>query len=276
MTTSLLIICCFTFLIHITESLAYSMRLAGLRTKQIAISMSFVTTTLLVSRLSNMFQAPLLGAMVDASVVMENSSAMVHQLGFYFRIIIFAGFLGSLAGAFLTPTAVTLFQGAIKRFLVHGSLPRVAVSAFQPKNFINIVKSFRLPKISYFTSLSLKGIPRTFLILNIVVTSVYTIGVLCSLLAGAYLPELRSTAIQLSGIVNGLATILLTIFVDPSGARITDQAVHNTRPEKDVRSVVAFLLIGRLIGTLIITQIIFMPCTRYIMFITRLIGKAVM
>ena len=69
-TTSVILVCIFTFIIHTTESLAYSMRLAGVRTKQVAIAMAFVTSTLLVSRLSNMFQAPLLGAMVDSSILM--------------------------------------------------------------------------------------------------------------------------------------------------------------------------------------------------------------
>ena len=47
---------------------------------------------------------------------------------------------------------------------------------------------------------------KQFLILNAFVTAIYTIGVLCALLAGAYLPQYRATAIQLSGIVNGIAT----------------------------------------------------------------------
>ena len=85
-------------------------------------------------------------------------------------------------------------------------------------------------------------------------TAIYTIGVLCSLLAGAYLPELRATAIQLSGIVNGIATILFALIVDPSGARITDQAAQGERPESDVKSVVFFLICGRLLGTLILAQ----------------------
>ncbi|MFC1752628.1 lipid II flippase family protein [Thermoproteota archaeon] len=274
MSTSLLIICCFTFLIHLTESLAYCMRLAGLRTGQIAISMSFVTSTLLVSRLSNMFQAPLLGAMVDTTILTGTPVALSSLTG-SFRLIIFAGFLGSLTGTFFTPTAVYLFQKAIKRFLHHGSLPRVFVSAFNPVNLVKVVKAFHIPRLSSIKTISLGSLPKTFLILNICVTSIYTIGVLCSLLAGAYIPAMRSTAIQLSGIVNGIATILFTIFVDPSGARITDQAAHGVRPESDVRSVVFFLLTGRLLGTLIIAQLFFSPFTSYIMKVTELITKIV-
>jgi hypothetical protein len=274
MPNTLIIICFFTFLIHITEAVAYSMRLAGLRTGQIAISMAFVTSTLLVSRLSNMFQAPLLGNMLD-STIMIGTPAALSTLEFNFRLVIFAGFLGSLAGAFITPTVVNLFQKAIKRFLICGSVPRVMLSVLRPRNTWLIIKSFRFPRLKNLRGISIKNSPKTFLILNSLVASIYTIGVLCSLLAGAYMPDLRSTANQLSGIVNGLATIMFTIFVDPSGARITDQAVHGTRQESDVKSVVFFLQIGRLFGTLIIAQLAFKPFTLYIIEVTKWISGVV-
>lgn len=271
---TLIIICCFTFIIHMTESLAYCMRLAGVRTKKIAIAMAFVTSTLLVSRLSNMFQAPLLGAMVDGAILAGSQSALLH-LELRFRFVIFAAFLGASLGAFLTPTMVFLFQKAIKRFQQSGSIPRVALSLLYPKNFIQILKSFRVPKFSSLKTISLKSIPKQFLIFNVVVTSIYVIGVLCSLLAGAYLPEFRSTAIQLSGIVNGIATVLFTIFVDPPGAKITDEAVNGDRSQLDVRSVVFFLQCGKMLGTLIIAQLLLRPMTQYIMYFTQWISSTV-
>ncbi|MFA5879273.1 MAG: DUF2837 family protein [Candidatus Margulisiibacteriota bacterium] len=268
---SLVFICFFTFIIHLAETLAYSMRLAGLRTKQIAIAMSFVTSTLLISRLSNMFQAPLLGAMVDFSILKHSQTAL-NTLAFNFRFIIFAAFLGSLAGAFLTPTMVYLFQKAISRFLKNGSLPKTILQAFKPRNFIKIMCSFKRPRLIALKSLSLKNIPKTFLVMNVFVTSIYTIGVLCSLYAGACLPAFRSTAIQLSGIVNGMATIIFTLIVDPSGARITDQAMHGVRPENDLKTVIVSLQIGRMIGILILAQLFFMPFSFYIMKVAQFIS----
>lgn len=271
MMTPLIIICIFTFLIHITESLAYCMRLSGVRTRQIAIAMSFVTTTLLVSRLSNMFQSPLMGNMVDQAIFLGTPQA-IHHLENSFRIIIFSGFLGSLFGAFLAPTAVQVFALGIRQFKNNASIPKIVLSAFRPSVLVKWGTVFKWPSFSMLSSISLSRLPKTFLILNIGVTSIYTIGVLCSLLAGAIMPDLTATAIQLSGIVNGLATIMLTLFVDPSGARITDEAMHNDRPESDVRSVVFFLIFGRLIGTLVIAQLLFKPFTSYIMLVTKWIS----
>ena len=271
MITTTLIIGCFTFLIHITESLAYCMRLAGVRTHRIATAMSFVTSTLLISRLSNMFQAPLLGTMVDGTVVNPTTSNLLF-LEHQFRLIIFAGFLGSLGGLILGPTALQIFQKAIGKFSEHGSMPKLIIHALKPSTLKKIINCFKIPKPSMLKNIDLSRIPKLFLVMNIFVTSIFTIGVLCSLLAGAYLPELRSTANQLSGIVNGMATIMMTIFVDPTGAQITDQTTNKNRPESDVKTTIFYLQIGRLIGTLIIAQLLLKPFTKYIMWVTQLLG----
>lgn len=262
------IACIFTFVIHMTESLAYSMRLAGVRTRQIAIAMAFVTSTLLVSRLSNMFQAPLLGAMVDFSILSDSIEATT-TLEWQFRKVIFAAFLGTLSGMLLTPTMVQLFQFAIKRFLKTGSIPSVAIYAIKPTSLVKIYRQLKLPRLHMLKSISIKNIPKQFLIMNVIVTSIYAIGVLCALLAGAYVPEFRSTAIQLSGIVNGMATIMFTIFVDPPGARVTDQAINQHRSESDVRTVVFYLQLGKITGTLIIAQLLLKPLTFYILLVTK-------
>ena len=267
---SLAIICFFTFMIHTTESLAYCMRLAGVRTKQIALAMAFVTSTLLVSRLSNMFQAPFLGAMVDTAIL-EGSLSSIHQLEQNFRIIIFFAFCGAFFGAFMTPTVVRLFQKAISEFQVNGSIPRLVFNALKFRNIVKIVKLFKCPRFDMYKSISIKHLPKGFLLFNVAVTSIYVIGVLCSMLAGAYLPEFRSTAIQLSGIVNGMATIMFTIFVDPSGARITDQAVNGQRSEADVRSVVFFMQCGKMFGILVIAQFLLRPFASYILWVTEMI-----
>ena len=73
---------------HFSECIGYCLRLAGIRTKQIAIAISFVASTLLISRLSNMFQAPLLGAVLDATII-EGSPGALHLLELQFRSIIF-------------------------------------------------------------------------------------------------------------------------------------------------------------------------------------------
>ena len=256
----LYVVCIFTAIIHFTETAAATMRLAGVRTRQIATSLSFVNATLLVSRMSNMIQAPLLGGMVDTAILKSIAHVLVNQ----FRLIIFAAFIGNLIAAVLVPFFVFLFTKGISKFEEVGSLPRVIASAFRPTNIVYGLKNFKLPTINSFRGLSLAGMPKGFLVLNLFMVSIYTIGVLSSLYAGALVPEYRVTATMLSGIVNGIATILLTLLVDPTSAWITDQAARGKRPESHVRTMVFYIVLGRVVGALIISQLIFLPASGYI------------
>jgi len=176
-------------------------------------------------------------------------------------------------GAFLTPTFVRIFEKGIVVFEEVGSIPGLVVQAFRPKNIKAIMASFRLPGVQSFQGITWNRIPHLFLYLNVLMASIYAIGVLASLYAGAQLPAFRATAANLSGIVNGMATILLAIMVDPSGAHIVDQVVRGKRSEADARSMVFFLIMGRVFGTLIISQLFFLPATHYIMSATQLVTR---
>ncbi|GBR76232.1 protein DUF2837 [Candidatus Termititenax persephonae] len=263
------LVCFFTFLIHAMESLALSMRLAGARTKQIATSISFVNISFLVARMSNMFQAPLLGAMVDQAIRTGAEPDLLHS----FRLIVLAAFGGNLLGTILTPSMAYIFVQAIYVFEREGSIPKLIKTACQPRNIWRIVRNLRLPALNYFRGISFKALPHAFLYFNVLMVAIYAVGVLASLLAGAFLPDQRATAVQLSGIVNGVATVLLAIMVDPTGAHITDQAVQGKRSLNDVWSMVFFLQIGRLLATLFLAQLILWPAARYIMAVTKWLGR---
>ncbi|HTY12739.1 MAG TPA: lipid II flippase Amj family protein [Candidatus Omnitrophota bacterium] len=267
MMNPLLIVCFFTGIIHFAECTASSLRVAGVRTRSIATSLAFVNATLLVTRMSNMLQAPFLGGMVDSAVLHGN----VGQLVLNFRWVIFAAFVGNLCAAVMTPFSVSVFTKAIERFENVGSVPKLIVMAFHPVNLGKICKRFRLPKKETFMNLSLKGMPQAFLWLNLVMVSIYAIGVLSALFAGAMVPEYRVTATQLSAIVNGIATILLTLMVDPTCAFITDQAIRGKRPASDVRAMVFYIILGRVVGTLLLSQILFLPAAGYIRSVTLLV-----
>lgn len=263
----LIVVCIFTGIIHFAECSATTLRLAGVRTKSIATSLSFVNATLLVTRLSNMLQAPFLGGMVDTAILRGN----VHSLATNFRYVIFAAFIGNSLAAVLSPCSVSIYQKAILRFEKIGSVPRLIGQALRPRNFMAILRRLRLPRKGSFMNLSLNNMPQGFLWLNLLMVSIYCIGVLSSLYAGAMVPEYRVTATQLSAIVNGLATILLTLIVDPTAAFITDQAIKGKRSDADVRGMVFYLILGRVVGTLLVAQLIFLPAANYIKIVTLLV-----
>lgn len=263
MLNPILLVCVFTACIHFFESAALSLRLAGARTGQIATALAFVNSSFLVARLSNMFQAPLLGSMVDHAVHAGNIDALLVD----FKWIVFFAFLGNALAVLFFPFLVRMSVILILEFEKKGSLPKAVLSLFRVSNLKKVFRKISFPDLNI-KNFSLKGIPRGMLVLNACMVAIYAVGVLSSLLAGAALPEFRATAIQLSGIVNGMATMMLALFVDPGSAYITDQAVRGKRSLEDVRVLTFYLLLGRLVGTLILAQILLYPASVYIQSVT--------
>ena len=115
-----------TFLINLVGSLAYSVRIAGVRTLRIAVSLSLFNILLLVSRTANSFQAPLLAKRVESSLT--NTQPSVED----FRWLLAAASLATIVGAALTPMFQRLFTRAVQRFATDRSLSRLLMRLFSP------------------------------------------------------------------------------------------------------------------------------------------------
>ena len=118
--------------------------------------------------------------------------------------------------------------------------------------------------------LPFRSVPKDILILNVLVTAVYGIGIVAAAYASVLYPQAARTAVLSSGLVNGFATIAYNIVVDPASAMITDRAVRGERSIQDVRALVAGLSITATVG-LALSQLLLIPgaslielCARFI------------
>ncbi|WP_256975493.1 lipid II flippase Amj family protein, partial [Paenibacillus sp. MY03] len=99
-----LLVSMFTFIIHLSETLTYSIRLAGVRLGKLAVALSLSGIILLISRTANMLQAPLTGNIIDLSKNFNLEYNLIDQ----FRIIIGAATVGTFTALLLFPSAVFL------------------------------------------------------------------------------------------------------------------------------------------------------------------------
>lgn len=257
-----------TAVIHAVDTLSYSVRIAGIRTKRLALALSLFNIIVLVSRTANMIQAPLLGSVVDRAINTHD----LAPLPWIFRFIILAATVGSLVGAALIPTFVNVFVRAIRHLETDGSVPRLLYHGLSRQGVRAVRTSVTVPQVAQARRhLEIGDLPRLFLILNVFITAVYTIGVLASIYGGVLLPAYRLTASQLSGLINGGATILYALMVDPQAALITDQALQNLRPARQVSNMVVFLVLGKVTGTLL-GQLLFLPAAKLVVTATRLLA----
>jgi hypothetical protein len=255
-----------TFIINLIGTLAYALRIAGVRTRRIAVSLAVFNILLLVSRTANTFQGPLLAKHIERNILGGPFSNVEHDL----RWLILAASLATFAGVFLIPTFQRLFSKTIASLDTYRSLPRLAVRIFYRSSWRQVRDSASFPSRENLAMLRFAEAPRVILIFNMLATAFLTVGVFSSLYAGYLKPELRVTANNLSPIINAFSTILLFVFIDPYLSFLTDDVVNGKATEARFRSCVFWLASSRLAGTLL-AQLLLVPAAILIVKVAELL-----
>ncbi|NGZ76984.1 lipid II flippase family protein [Saccharibacillus alkalitolerans] len=252
-----------TTVIHAAETLSYSLRYAGVKIGKLAVALSLTGIVVLVSRTANLIQAPLTAKFVDAAKLDPTFGLLGHM-----QMILLAASLGTAIAILLFPTFVLLWGRVIVKLEVAGSLPKLmtSVTIGQLRNTRHYLRRPSLNRNTF----RLLGISKRFIVINVFVTAIYTVGVLASLYAAYLVPELGTTASQSSGLINGIATILLTVFIDPQVGLITDKAMNDETYRDRLGKVYVLLMGSRLAGTLL-AQALLLPAAYFIAFAVKLI-----
>ncbi len=255
---------------------AYAARLAGVQTKRIATSISlynlFMTVGRLAQLLSVFFIAPLGDAAGNAVKELQTKpidlAAWQHVYEIQLRWIVVGGTLGMIVFALLLPMFTYAFRRGVKSFEARGSVPHAVAQLLKPRNLVDLLRAEHLPSFAELRSFDWRRVPMRLLISNILVTGVYSIGVQAAFLASVLDPNVARTAATLSGVVNGIGTILFTLFVDPTSSMITDEATHGIRTVEEVRTMVFYLSLTAIAGSLL-SQLIFIPAALVIEYVAR-------
>jgi len=252
----------FTIIIHIIDTLSYSVRLNSVKSGNFALSLSLFNLIVLVARTANMFQAPLIGTMIDISIKISYNP--IHEV----RYVVFATTIGTLIGIVLIPSFLKLFSKSVLKLEETGSIPNLVIQSLSIANIKRIAKNTVIPNKNMISNLRYKNIPKKLLLLNALITGIYAIGVLSAYYASIYSPENRLAISASSGMINGIASILLTIFIDPKAAIITDEAFSGKRDYGDVKTLVIMLIGTKLVGTLL-GQLLLIPSAQFIAYFYR-------
>ena len=265
-TGKLLFISLFILIIHSIETLAYAVRLSGARVKLIASALSLFNMMVVVSRMANMMQQPFTGGLKDTAPK-ENMLEFVEE---QFRVIIGASTLGTILGILLLPTFTALFSRAIVHMSNEGGSPFGLIKkCFSIPYLKRAMKHVHLPRLSYLKGIHVRNIPWQLFLFNMIVTAIYTIGVLSALYASILVPERSSSAMMASGLINGVATILLALFVDPKISVLADRVVNGKGSYTNLKGISVIMIASRLLGT-ILAQALFIPGAHYIAWVSKL------
>ncbi len=263
MSTQIIIVLVLNFIIAIIGTLAYSVRLVGVRTGKIAITFAVFNILSLVSRTALTFQAPLLTKFV------ENSTDGNDVLNLFKLIIIVSG-IATLVGAFLIPTFQRLFYKGVIRFSIDKSIPKLIMHSFSKAGVHYMRDCISIPVKESVTKINFKKLPLKIIIYNIIAVAILTVGALAPIYAGTIVPDLRATCITLSSVINGFATILMSIFIDPQLSIMTDDVIDGKCPEEDFRSCVIAMIGSKTIGTFAALPLL-IPASYIIVFVAKVL-----
>lgn len=256
MDKQLLLICALTFIIHIIGTLAYSVRIAGIRTRRIAVSLALFSILMLLSRTSNSFLGPFLAKRVETGI---DQHVAASTLLVDFRWLLFSASLATILGAILIPTFQRAFCRAVEHFQVHRSVPKLLLHAVFKGGLPYLKTSASLPKPANVTGLRQQsGVSISMTAMNVIATALWTVGVFAALYAGVLDQSVRVTSSTLSSIINGGATIMMAVFIDPHMSGMTDDVIEGKIEESQFRRAVVWLVGSRLAGTLI-AQFLLVP-----------------
>src|SRR5687768_8959561 len=149
MDAQLIVICLLTAGINLIGTLAYGARIAGVRTRRIAMSFALFNILVLFSRLSNSILAPFLAKRIEVRLTDGGGDALLGD----FRLVLWSATIAVFVGILLVPTAQRLFSAAIGYFQEHRSTTKLLLQTATPSGLRTIRDSIKVPGKGVLTSL---------------------------------------------------------------------------------------------------------------------------
>jgi Amj-like protein len=248
----MLLVMFLTMVIHATESLNYSVSLVGIRTRRLATAGALFGMVLLISRTANMVQGVLMAVFVEETI---EKTLPVQDFEWRIRCVLLAATAGSAIGAALLPTFVRYMAKGVELFVRHGSYHGLVGALIKRRgltrdDFSRAVHGINPPKPAQIRVTPFSTIPWWFYLIDVLVTAVFTVGIVASLYAGVLVPDHRTVTSMMSGVVNGFATALMFLLISPRVSRYVDNALEDPSGLALVRAMAITLVLGKIGGTL--------------------------
>lgn len=261
MNLQILLVLVFNFIISLIGTLAYSVRLVGVRTGKIAISFTVFNILSLISRMAVTFQEPLLTNYVEKNLY---SDGLLH----IFNLIILVSGVAATFGAFLIPTFQNIFSKGVMAFSIERSIPKLVIDGMSKRGRVSMKYCITKPHKESVTKINYKKIPRRIVVYNFAAVALVTVGALAPIYAFRLAPNLRATCVTLSSVVNGVATILMTIFIDPQMSIMTEDVMDGKCSKEDFKSSVVAMVGSKMLGTFA-AAFLLIPSAYVIVFVAK-------
>ncbi len=221
---------------------------------------------LICSQFANTLQAPLLTKTIETSIMAGEPAN-----DFLFRLILFSATIGATVGALCIPSMHRFMEKGVSKLYQNNSVFETMIKSLKFSTLVHLKKSITLPhKNNFFRLRQFKEMRTKIILLNVLVYSFISASILSCLYAGYLQPNLRTTALSMSGIAGGLGAVGMMLFLQPHDAILTDKVIDGSIAEGHFRRHISLVVLARISGT-ILGQFIFIPMAHVVAFLAGII-----
>jgi hypothetical protein len=225
--------------VHLLEFTAILARVSGIKANSNMIGFTIQRAVFVGTRFFIVLLLPMLGLIVDMRVSAES-----------YEIMTVAALLGasvvSVGAFYKQDEIVRYYEKVIFNYKESGNFMRAFFTRSTAR--ANEIRNSSITKEINSAWANVEG--RKIIFQSMIVFAIYSTGFFISFYVALSNYEYRAFISQLSGVVNSIGTVLLTFFVEPRISRGIDAVRH------DAATLVQALLIGRLLGVAILSQLI--------------------
>lgn len=246
------LLCIITALTFLLDTLAYSLRLVVYRNQQYTLTASTYNMISLVAKTVIVFQMPLLGVLLDVSINAKRDPL------WDFRLILLWAAVGVAVSIVILPWFIPLFTRLVNRVSEDGSYGAALKSLWRNRSRVKqALERQRKLKISRVEWGALWQ-QCSVLLLHGVITAIYAVGLLSAYYAAYLYPSHRMSVAGFSGVVNGFATIMMTLVLEPRIAVTTDRVLKGETDYSHLKGIVMALVFSKM-GGVLLAQVLLVP-----------------
>ena len=203
-------------------------------------------------------QGPMVGNLVDTATRGANPhfAAQLHWL-------MGAATIGTALAILCFPTMVKLSSRMVVHFEAAGSIPAMVRGMLKRSKIRNATYYITPPSWKMAKRLVQHGMPRRLMLSKCSGNRNLYHGCPVQLVRSVPLSSQAIAASQSTGLINGIATILLTILIDPRISLLSDKSLRGEIRLDRMNQIYGCMLVSRLFGTLL-AQLLLIPFAYWI------------
>lgn len=231
-------------IINIFSVFNFFVKLVSVETKKWQTSYTIFHILNLLPRTIGVLQIPLLTLYTEYAI---NQNQSTHIL--LYQAVIVANLSGLVLGYLSLPFFSNALKETINSVYEHSSY-RILYGKVFLQHFLKTL--FQPSYSAYFSHYSLFKVKNRQLFGNNLIASFFlSSAVPACVWAGYNVPDYRATIISSISVINGIAAIVLVLFVDTRLSVITDKAFHNSIPFTEYKKALFDCIKGKMLGTLL-------------------------